>query len=333
MLMSQRAKRFLKFGVGIAIMATLLYIAGTRTTLNAFLRADFSLLLLGALITPVNVFLHVLRWHRLVGLFTKEASTKLATKMTLVGFFFGSITPSKIGEITKYHYLAKHHNLPKGTAISLTLIDRLFDLVLVAIIGLMGLLLFVLQVGAVNAYPLLLVGGLMVGLFLLAFNDRVFIFGIGLLVKSASKLRARFGSGSLAIADVVKQIHRPLKRLKSQLDLFALLGFLSLLIWVLIGVQMSLFLAAFGSPVQFGVVFVFVCVGALASLAPITVSGLGTRDAMLVYLFSLLSVPAESVILSTILIFMVGILAPAIVGGLIYTFGSYSVNPKAGTIK
>jgi hypothetical protein len=59
---------------------------------------------------------------------------------------------------------------------------------------------------------------------------------------------------------------------------------------------------------------VFLPLGALIQLIPITVSGLGTREATLIFLFSLLGIPAQDVVVFSLLLLFISTILPATVG-------------------
>lgn len=66
--------------------------------------------------------------------------------------------------------------------------------------------------------------------------------------------------------------------------------------------QCYLLVISMGIPINFMTITVFMSISRLISLIPITISGIGTRDAILIYLFSLISLNSETAISYSLLV-------------------------------
>jgi hypothetical protein len=67
-----------------------------------------------------------------------EVSYRFAYLVYLAGFFFGAVTPGRIGEFAKAHYLVKELGTTASRALRPTLVDRLFDMLCLAAVGGVG---------------------------------------------------------------------------------------------------------------------------------------------------------------------------------------------------
>lgn len=122
----------------IAIVALLILAGKFRASLlfqSLFtLRWPFFVLAL-VLVVP-NICLQVAKWHGLLKSARSTTPFQVALKSTLVGFPLGFATPGRLGEIGRALFV---HDLNRGTALKLAVIDKGSNLVVTTGAGLLGL--------------------------------------------------------------------------------------------------------------------------------------------------------------------------------------------------
>ena len=93
--------------------------------------------------TAIPYFLIInCRWNMIMKTQKIEYSLKESLIMYVIGFSAGVITPGKLGEFIKVFYL-KNDGYPFGKSFLVTLLDRLFDLIVLIIVAYFSLFLFI----------------------------------------------------------------------------------------------------------------------------------------------------------------------------------------------
>jgi len=213
----------------------------------------------------------------------------------LAGAFLGAVTPGRVGELYKVSYL-RDHGLSFGRSAATVLVDRIFDVVAPLVLGCIGLALHPDMPGADL--------GKLVGL--------VAIAAAGLA--AAYIMRNRLRTMLLRIItklsgpDRSEQIGQSLSDFAAGVravgpGVYAACVILTLAAWAVYCGQREVIALAIGMDVDvvyFAVVFT---VAALLSMLPISIVGIGTRDAALVYFLGRVGVgPEEAVTLSSLIL-------------------------------
>jgi len=222
------------------------------------------------------------RWRAILQSYGISLTPWQAWRIYAIGLGAGQFTPGQAGDVLKAWYL-KGLGYPLSAALLSTLIDRLYDIAFLGIIALEGVLVFSQQFGSQLPIVLLLLAGAtaaVVALSLRPVRERL----IGLVMQRLSKGDSDPAAGGPG-GD-----HKP--------DISS----------VLAGGQRALFTASLFTAFSFVISIsrVWLCAAALginldvwqvigvnslttvAALIPLSVGGLGTRDAVLVILLGLL---------------------------------------------
>ena len=83
---------------------------------------------------------------------------------------------------------------------------------------------------------------------------------------------------------------------------------------------------ALGLHIDFITITLFTAIANLISLIPISISGLGTREASLIYLFSLINVKPELAVSYALLVFIVFFLCGGIMGAVAFWIKPVTLN-------
>jgi hypothetical protein len=236
------------------------------------------------------------RWQRLMRRQGIYYSFWQAFLMYYASMYIGLFTPGRVGEASRVFYLKKEHSV--GRAFVSVILDRLFDI-----------------------FFLLLFGYFSMFLFLDIFKKEVLLFGviiIALLLLAISALKSRLLKYFLKKAfyyfipkkyqDLWKinfqDFFRDLKIYKFSDYIF--LFFLTLVNWSVYYLVVYLFGREIGiSQVPILYFFSALTVVSLTALLPISIMGVGTRDAVLLAMLSLFKVPAElAVAVSMFILFL-----------------------------
>jgi uncharacterized protein (TIRG00374 family) len=180
---------------------------------------------------------------------------------------------------------------------SSVLVDRLFDLYLLIILGLIGIWRFDILGKLSNTSLLLLF--IFVLFPLLILNKQLMGKVIGLIYKSFIKKKAQLRN---KIEERFEDFYIGINQLINPKLLLS--GFLTCLSYTVFFIQCYLIALAMGISINFITITLFMAISNLISFIPISISGLGTRDAALIYLFSLINLTPELAVSYAFLVFI-----------------------------
>ena len=228
--------------------------------------ANWGWLLFAALLTCALPFTSVFRWLGVLRAQDPQGKPALpflvALRAVMMANVLNSFLPSKSGDVAKAVYVREHGGLAKGTGT--VILERLVDLGVLGALGLFGLLVNGTLWGLVAGAGLL--GG---------------VLGIFLVVTLLPVEK-------LPLPDKVTQILLDLRTvftrwLGHRAAILQTLGG-SVLTWSLGGFTVFALAQAFGTGLGLGFAYAVFPLAILAGLVPVTVSGIGTRDAAFVAL-------------------------------------------------
>lgn len=258
------------------------------TKLNIFLLAGASVLI------TFLIIIKAIRWQLLMKAQNIDYSLKDSILMYAASVYMGTITPGKIGEFVKVLYLRKDKH-PFGKSFATVILDRLFDLISLVVLTYFGILLFYTIFK--NAVTIVSIGFL--GLFFLAvvsIHKKKYI--IGILEYCISNLFPNKNRSS-AISDFYNGL------ISLNIIQFASAMLITLLGWAVYITAM--YMLALSINIEITLLYLATCVAisTVITLIPISISGIGTRDATLVILFSFEGLSSESAIaFSTLILFL-----------------------------
>ncbi len=307
---------WIKAAAGIAIITAMIYFVDITKVAAALSSADPFLMALAFLLTPVSMALRFVRWDRIIRLSGNRLGMWQNARIYMIGFFFGTITPSKLGDLLKFRYLHKEHGITQGTALSLSVLDRIFDLIVIIAVGSTALF---IAYSAGSFASVLIVALVFAASLFMMLNRRIFRKCSDFLVLKLSVLRRYIGVESKVDKEgAFESLYAPFGKLRQSPAELSSITALSFLIWLSVGLQAQLIFLAMGISLEFFALFPILCLATLVSLLPLTVSGLGTREAAMILLFSMLGVPANKTISMSLLLLLIGQISVAAIGGVMY---------------
>ncbi len=207
------------------------------------------------------------------------------TLVYFASFGLGIITPGRIGEFIKVNYL-KNQGYSLGKSFFTTLLDRIIDVAIMVFIALGGIFIVFPPIRPKIFKILLLILFLLTAFIYLVWKNKKRIHS-----QRKNNLNNFWGLLINEMARIPSYIQKI--NWKGKTEIFVI-TFLS---WIIFYFQNLLFSEALGVDLSYFQIVVFVSIASLISLVPISISGLGTRDAALIYLFSLYGIDKEFAIL------------------------------------
>ncbi len=247
------------------------------------------------LIVPL-IAMKAYRWQYLLKMQDIDYSFRATFLMYLTGMYLGIITPGRVGEFVKGFYLKNDKKVSLGKAFSSVLVDRLFDLFMLIIMGCLGLLIFALprqQSLGILAVVLVLISAT----------------GI-LLSKKLTRRVIQFVYKRITLRryqkkmdESINDFYLGIKELKKTKLVIPLL--ITIFAYIIFYTQGYLIAKSLNIPISFFYLVFCLSLASLVALIPISIFGIGTRDVTLVVLFSAQGLTEEAAVsLSLALLFV-----------------------------
>lgn len=289
--------------LGILLFVYILIKVDFRNIIYELKNMNFYFLILSIFLVFVMMTSETTKWFAIARSQNIKIPFKEAFKINMIDNYYGFITPSKVGSVIRAEYLKKYTE-HFGKGFFTFVIDKIMDL---------SSLIFIAIIFSYNFKNKL---QLPISFFFILFL--FFIFGtLFFLKKERGKIILRIVYKKLIPEKFRDQAktnfesfydHVPKKRY------FILFFLLNSLNWI-VNYSLVYFIGiSLGINLPFIYYLSILPLGTLVSLIPISVAGLGTKEATLISLFGLFGIPAVKVFsMSLIGLFIAGII-PALVG-------------------
>ena len=293
--------------IGLVLLVLLLYQVDIRQLTAVLTRVTPSLVGIAIFLNIPQISIKAFRWCWLLRAQRIRYGIWPATLSYFGSIFIGLLTPGRLGEFVKAMHVNQDCGVPIGQAFSSVLADRLFDL-----------------------YTLLAVGGGAL-LSLTAWRDSNGVLGLALLALLLTLPLAMFlhkgvfgrirvlgshlgrpGQWLFASQSWLLELRNGLRQL-SLPWLLAAVGLTVLAYGIFFG-QCYLLALALGLKTSFVQVSFAVALGSLVTLLPISISGLGTREAAMIAYLGTAGVPAEAALGFSLLVFATFYVAGGLIG-------------------
>lgn len=298
-----KLKKYLPI-IGILIFVYILFRLDVLNVWKEILEIKTTYLLLALFFVFASFFTETLKWFAIAKTQMTNVPFFDAFKINLITMFYGFITPSRIGGVIRAEYLKKYNqNFGKGA--SNYVLDKVLDLCSVIFLAIVFSFVFKDIIPINFFYYAILIFILLVGL-LIFFIDKkrsksILRIFYKKLVPEKIKEKAKNGFNSF-YEDM------PRKRF------FLLFFILNLLNWITL-YFISFFVGlSLGMNVPFFYFLAILPIATLIGQLPITISGLGTREATLISLFGLLGVEATKVFSMSLISLVVSGIIPTLIG-------------------
>ena len=234
----------------------------------------------------------VTRWFVLLRASETAVSLKSAAWIYLVSSFLGSFLPAGVGGDAARAYTLSHRTAQGSEAVASVAVDRMAGMLSIVLLGVAGLLLWTGRVDGDVRQSVLVLGAIVASAIgLVVWADRALRL---LMPRGLHETRA--GARLIRLVDAMARYRRrPLA--------------LTLVMTLSFGVQLLRILQAYllgvglGLTVPVGYYLVFMPIGLLMLLLPVSVSGFGLPQGVIVWLLRPVGVPdAHSFALSTLII-------------------------------
>lgn len=272
--------------IGILIFIYIIWRIGPEKILSAFLKSNYLYVILALLFYIPIILLQTWKWEYILKKQNIHLGFAYLLRLQMISLFYGAITPGKIGSFIKIPYLCKKTKKPASECSANIILDRLFDFIAVALFASIGAILFLRKFIGFFYFSLLVFFGLFLCLIIFT-NKRTSRFFL--------KIIFRF----LVPEKLKKRTKMSLVKFYNSLpSLFKLTPafLLTIIVWLLNYTEAYFIAVAFSIRLPYFYFITILAVVTLVTLIPITISGLGTREAALLTLLSVYKIPAEKIV-------------------------------------
>ena len=242
-------------------------------------------MLLSTLFFPLLIYLRSLRWWMISRQIELEMTLRRLFQINYIAWFLGNLPVTGISAAAKFFFLKDEGITASKAFISLTL-DKLIDIGGLVLLGLFALCYFPTSLFAANILWIIIIATALLIIIGLAAGKKIWLGSKQLLGKYLNKKLQRVGSN--LEGDLI------LFWSASGLSFFVKIIAISVGIGILRSLVMYIIAHAIGISVSFALMIACIGLIGLANIIPISISGLGIRDAILLLTLPLIGYSREA---------------------------------------
>ncbi len=312
--------------VGLALFAWIVWRTGAGAIAGRIASVRALPLCAAMALVPVILVVRGTRWRRILALGGVAWPARRAIGAWSVGFFASAITPAKAGDAIRAWYVRTDTGCSLAAALASVFVDRLFDLLLVVAAGVVSVALFSARYAQLPSSGAMVAVALVVALGAAAATNRRLVRAVArpfvALVVPPSLRESLAGSFHAFYDATARTISSP----RAVAEILAW----TVVAWALI-VALALAVArAFDVGVSAGYLAMTMPIITLVELVPVSVSGVGTRDAAAVYLFGVVGVERAAAVGFSLGYLAVGTWLTALVGFAVWIRNPVSLRAAPG---
>ncbi|MCQ8894400.1 MAG: flippase-like domain-containing protein [Methanolinea sp.] len=299
--------------IAVGIVAWMLY-AIWDDLLIAASHAVWYFLVLASVVCLTAWWLRGLRYRNILSSLGIPAGVTFSVACIFVSQTANLIVPARLGDLVRILILGHEYHSTTSQGLSSIVIERVFDVLMVAILGAVALL-FVLDVP--SWFYTITIAPILAG----------FLFFIILALSGKVSTENRV---TRAILSVLEQVREASLSMRAIIFLSAS----SLVIWIIDVLVCVCVVMMFQDQVPFAVVVLGIVIGNLVKAVPLTPGGVGTYELALAVTFSLAGVPAAEATMIAVVDHLIKNLI-TLGGGVvsIYFFGPWVLDSLRSTFQ
>lgn len=320
--------------ITLGLMIYLVFKVKPNKLADAFRLLDTLTILLVFLLTLLMFVIKTLRWKYILYCLNLSIPFFQLVRLVLIGSFGAVVTPAKIGDVVRAHYLSRWNDVKDTTSYFSVILDRVMDLISIGIFSLIALPFFITQFQTLTKWAFSIGIFLITIVLVVVFNSKIVRATLALFMK----LRSRRKKNDYSTQENKPKSMELVDNYYSHLAIFnsrtyTVLILMSLLFWILLGLQVGLLICSMSSlSIQLSVFLTttgIMAIAAIVSLTPISVSGIGIRDVTFTFLmFYSLEVAQEIGLSTSIIQTSINMVIPALMGGILLLLTKLVQNKK-----
>ena len=318
--------------ITLGLLVFLVYYVNPQTLLETISNVDVWVVFVAFLISVLMIGIRVIRWRYILSKMKIELNYWKATQLVFIGSFGASITPAKVGDVVRAFYLSRWTNVSETTSLFSVVLDRVMDLICIGLLSIVAIPFYFMELNLLIKWSIF--GGLLIVALVVFFTfNRALVKKLVLLISRLRRGRRKETDAETMTEEESIEVPKSASIVDSyysNLNYFSLTHFivlilLSLVFWILLGVEVGLLIFSLsGTSMSFQgflTITSIMSIAAIASLVPISLSGIGIRDITITALLLYgLHISAEFAFSTSLIQTAFNMLLPALAGGLLLFF-------------
>jgi uncharacterized protein (TIRG00374 family) len=302
--------------IGIIILFYILNNLNFQDIINVFLKINplFSIISFFAIV-PL-IIATVIQWKLLLNIQKINVSYLYCLKNIFIGYFYGFITPGGLGAYTRALYLKNESESPLPKCISNILIMNTIDFLALLFLGIIASIILIRWFQYIFIIILFIFSIVIILFFYFLKKDRSII-----LFKKIIQTRV-FKILENKIVVSLNSFYDDIPNFKEILLPFTI----STSSWIIKYYEFFLISILFSIKIPILFFFCVMIIADIIASIPISIYGIGTREAMLISMFSIFSITQEKIVSMSLFWFIIIWLTPSIIGAIITIFETKKFN-------
>lgn len=294
--------------IGLVLLGVLLSRAELGQLAKAIREAELPLVFVAvALLLPL-ILLKTVRWQEILQAQSVRFRLWPAYLAYFGSMFVGFLTPGRLGEFVKALHVSRDCGVTQSRAFASVLADRLFDLYALLIVGAVAVV--AVSAGAGTVLAVVVTGVVVTAPLVLLMDNRAF----GLVQRLGMVGPGRMRSFTQRFISWVEQVRDELRKLTGRR--FAIAVVITVVSYFLFFGQTYLLALALDLDVSYAEVSFVTALGSLVTLIPISISGLGTREAVMIAYLGTMGVTHEAALGFSLLVFLTFYVGGGLIGAM-----------------
>jgi uncharacterized protein (TIRG00374 family) len=291
--------------LGMILLVVILLRTDIPALLDSVKRADSRFLAAALLLGLGSVVVKSFRWWFLTICDGQRYRFSAAVRHYFSSSFTGLVTPGRLGEFTRVYYVKRDLDYPIGRAAATVVVDRLFDLYLLLIVGVTAIFHFGFATSIRPSLLSLLISLLLIPLIFVHPRAGRWFSRRTASILSRSRIGAALRNESDSFFDAMRVLlsWRLLVGVGSTVLSYSMILGGGYLMTVSLGVSIGLADAA-----------LLLGLSSLVSLLPISILGVGTRDTVFILGFMSLGLPESQALAYSAMVLILYFFGTALVG-------------------
>lgn len=294
-IIKKNGKRFLKLLGPLFFIFLFIRVVDPQATLNALKDIRPNIALLSVVLFPVVNAALTYRWWLICNRLEMGASFNVLFQIYYIGWFLSAIPIVGVTALAKLFYLKEEKKPVAISAVSIIL-DKLADILGLVIFGLGGLIYLPQSLFNISFLGIIITLMLIAGMLLWIFGRKIWASAVNFLKRYTNKRLQNISS------DLQADLRRFWERFN--LGFFVLILIISIAIGFLRAIVLYVLAISLNISAGFGLIVAVRSVIGIVNIIPITISGLGTRDGILLLTLPLAGVTEEAAIALGLLAFL-----------------------------
>jgi len=290
-------KRYWPVLVAIVLFSLILRQVDLKSAVDLLKKAEWLWLVPALLAFVAMTYTRGIRWSYLLKMQGIRYPVWDCFLIYMFSLGLGNVTPGRAGDFVKVMYLKEDLNLPYGSGMTSVLVDRVFDLYFLLILGGVGILAYPMPPDPRMIQAVWVFFGILAVITLLAFNRKIG----GAILRSVfhkwmkQEHRARTNKAFEDFHDGMAAFYRP-----------AILApvFLSLLAYFIAFGGCGLIARSLG--INISIFYLSFCISVVNIVSLLSFLGMGTREGALIIIFGLISLTQVQAFAYSLMLFFVG---------------------------